>query len=214
MADVAGLIYAVAQSPWALGALVGLLVIDGFFPLVPGETMVVTLAALGASGHGPDPVAVLVVATAATMVGDGIAFLIGRSIHPARWVWMRGSKAQTGLLWASGRIERNPGAILVGAKFLPFVRVAVTMTAGASDLPVWRYLVFSLLSATVYTAYHVGVAVTAGGLFIANPFVGLAASIAFGLLSATVIAGIHRIVTGRAERARTAASGEFPSKSR
>ncbi|TXN31117.1 DedA family protein [Lacisediminihabitans profunda] len=207
MADVADLIYAVARSPWALFALVGLLVIDGFFPLVPGETMVVTLAALGASGHGPEPVAVLVVATAATMVGDGIAFLIGRSIHPARRVWMRGSKAQTALLWASGRIERNPGTILVGAKFLPFVRVAVTMTAGASGLPAWRYLVFSLLSATIYTAYHVGVAVAAGELFIADPFVGLAASIAFGILSATAIGGIHGMVT-RAQRSRAAASVE------
>jgi membrane protein DedA with SNARE-associated domain len=205
--EFADLIYAVAQSPWALVALVTLLVVDGFFPLVPGETMVVTLAALGASGHGPDPVAVLVVATAATMVGDGIAFLIGRSIHPARWVWMRGAKAQTALHWASGRIEQNPGTILVGAKFLPFVRVAVTMTAGASVLSVKKYLVFSFLSATIYTAYHVAVAITAGGLFIANPFLGLAASIAFGVLSATVIGGIHRIVMG-AQRSRAAASGE------
>ena len=122
---------------------------------------------------------------------------------------MRGSKAQTALQWASGRIERNPGAILVGAKFLPFVRVAVTMTAGSSGLPVKKYVVFSFLSATIYTAYHVAVAITAGGLFIANPFLGLAGSIAFGILSATVIGGIHRFVAGRAPRTHPAApSGE------
>ncbi len=201
MSDLTDVVFAVARSPWALVALVALLVIDGFFPLVPGETMVVTLAALGASGHGPDPLVVLLVATAATMVGDGIAFLIGRSIHPRRWVWMRGARAQRGLEWASARIEHSPGVILVGAKFLPFVRVAVTMTAGATGLPVRRYLVFSLLSATIYTGYHVGVAVTAGELFVSNPFLGLAASISFGVVSAAAIGGIHRLVTLRRERA-------------
>ena len=200
MTEFADLIFAVARSPWALVALVGLLVIDGFFPLVPGETMVVTLAALGASGHGPDPVIVLLVAIGATMVGDGIAFLIGRSIHPTRWVWMHGSKAQRGLRWASDRIEHNPGVILVGAKFLPFVRVAVTMTAGTSGLPVKKYLGFSLLAATIYTGYHVAVATTAGELFATNPFLGLAASITFGVLSTAVIGGIHRLVTRRRKR--------------
>ena len=200
MTEFADLIFAVARSPWALVALVGLLVIDGFFPLVPGETMVVTLAALGASGHGLDPVIVLLVAIGATMVGDGIAFLIGRSIHPTRWVWMHGSKAQRGLRWASDRIEHNPGVILVGAKFLPFVRVAVTMTAGTSGLPVKKYLGFSLLAATIYTGYHVAVATTAGELFATNPFLGLAASITFGVLSTAVIGGIHRLVTRRRKR--------------
>lgn len=204
MADIAGLVYAVAQSPWALVALVALLVIDGFFPLVPGETMVVTLSALGASGHGPSPLAVLVVATGATMVGDGIAFLIGRSVHPDRWPWMRGSKAQTALKWASARIERSPGVILVGAKFLPFVRVAVTMTVGASGLPVRRYLVFSFLAATIYTGYHVAIALTAGGLFTGNPLLGLAASITFGILSGALIGGVHRLVTRRQRRTRPA----------
>jgi membrane-associated protein len=198
--EFADLIFAVARSPWALVALVGLLVIDGFFPLVPGETMVVTLAALGASGHGPEPVMVLGVAIGATMVGDGIAFLIGRSIHPTRWVWMRGSKAQRGLKWASDRIEHNPGVILVGAKFLPFVRVAVTMTAGTSGLPVKKYLGFSLLAAMIYTGYHVAVATTAGELFATNPFLGLAASITFGVLSTAVIGGFHRLVTRRRKR--------------
>jgi len=207
VADLADLVYGLAQSPFALVTLVALLVIDGFFPLVPGETMVVTLAALGASGHGPDPLAVMVVATAATMVGDGIAFLIGRSIHPSRWVWMRGSKAQSALEWASARIEHNPGVILVGAKFLPFVRVAVTMTAGASALPVKRYLIFSFLSATIYTGYHVVVAVTAGGLFVDNPLLGLAASITFGVVSAAVIGGIHRLVTRRGPRPVTPSAG-------
>ena len=201
MTEFANLIFTIAQSPLAYVVLVSLLVIDGFLPLVPGETMVVTLAALGVSGHGPDPLIVLVVAIASTMVGDGIAFLIGRSIHPTRWVWMRGTKAQRGLEWASARIEHSPGVILIGAKFLPFVRVAVTMTAGASGLPVKKYLVYSFFAATLYTGYHVAVAITAGELFVTNPLLGLAASITFGVLSAALIGGIHRLVTLR--RART-----------
>jgi membrane protein DedA with SNARE-associated domain len=193
MSTIEELVFAVAQSPWALVALTLLLVIDGFFPLVPGETMVVTLAALGASGHGPDPLVVLWVATAATMVGDGIAFAIGRRMHPARWPWMRGPRTQAAFLWASGHVSRSPGVVLIGAKFLPFVRVAVTMTAGAGSLRIPTYLACSFIASLVYTGYHVIVAVTAGTIFIDNPLLGLATSIGFGAVTAAAIAGVRRL---------------------
>lgn len=174
-----------------------LLIVDGFFPLVPGETTVVAVATLGASGHGPAPLAVLVVAIGATMIGDGIAFWIGRRVGPSRWAWMRRPKPARALLWAATHIEARPGLILVAAKFLPFARVAVTMTAGASALPVRRYLLMSFVAATLYSGYHVIVATTAGTLFAANPLLGLASSLGFGLVSAALIAGVRRLIRRR-----------------
>jgi len=195
MSSITELVYLVAQSPWALAILAALLIIDGFFPFVPGETTVVALATFGASGHGPAPVAVFVVATGATMVGDGIAFLIGRKIGTQRGKFSRRPKVARAIAWASARIEHRPGLILVVAKFLPFARVAVTMTAGASTLSVRRYVLCSLVAAAAYTGYHVVVATTAGALLAANPFLALGASLLFGLLVAGVIAGVRRLVS-------------------
>lgn len=190
---VTEVIVALAQSPWAFAILAALLIIDGFFPLVPGETTVVVLATLGAAGHGPAPLAVLFVSIAATMIGDGIAFSLGRRMGTTRWAWMRRPRASRALEWAAAHLQKRPGVILAVAKFIPFARVAITMTAGASSLQVWRYLIFSLVSASLYTAYHVMVATTSGTLFSSSPLIAVGVSIGFGLVSAGIVAGVRRL---------------------
>ncbi|NEM90792.1 VTT domain-containing protein [Galbitalea soli] len=200
MSSLTEFISVVAQSPWAFVLLAALLVVDGFFPFVPGETVVVALATLGAAGHGPSPVAVFLVATAATMVGDGIAFAIGRTVGIDRWAWMRHPRSVRALAWTAGSIERRPMLILVVAKYLPYARVAVTMTAGASDLRVRRYLTISLVASALYTGYHVIVAVTAGTLLARYPLLALAASIGFGLVTGLVTAGVRALRTRFARR--------------
>ncbi len=193
MTVVTEVIVALAQSPWAFALLAALLIIDGFFPLVPGETTVVVLATLGAAGHGPAPLAVLFVSIAATMIGDGIAFSLGRRMGTTRWAWMRRPRAARALEWAAAHLQRRPGVILAVAKFIPFARVAITMTAGASSLQVWRYLIFSLVSASLYTTYHVIVATTSGTLFSNSPLIAVAVSIGFGLVTAGIVAAVRRL---------------------
>ncbi len=175
-----------AGSPWAYAVMAGILIIDGFFPFVPGETGVVTLAALGASGHGPQVWLVLVIAIMATMIGDGIAFLIGRTVGIERWSWMRRPRVARAFAWASAGLLRRPTVFLMIAKFVPFARVAVTMTAGAGRLPLRRYLMISAAASTVYTSYHVVVAVVAGTAFASTPLLGagvaIVAVILFGVL--------------------------------
>ncbi|MET4781935.1 VTT domain-containing protein [Glaciihabitans sp. UYNi722] len=203
MSALSDFVYALALSPWALIVLALLLIIDGFFPLVPGETTVVALATLGASGHGPAPLTVLLVGIAATLVGDGIAFLIGRKLGLTRWKWGRRPKVVRALAWATGRIADRPGLILIIAKFLPYARVAITMTAGASGLAVRRYLLFSLLAASIYTLYHIGVATTFGTLFASNPLTGLLVSIGFGLAIAGISAGTRALLQRSRTKAKT-----------
>ncbi|GAE78674.1 SNARE-like associated protein [Cutibacterium acnes JCM 18920] len=41
MASINGVIAASAPHPWVIGALWGLCVVDGFFPSVPSESLVV-----------------------------------------------------------------------------------------------------------------------------------------------------------------------------
>jgi membrane protein DedA with SNARE-associated domain len=79
---------------------------------------------------------------------------------------------------AADGLARRPGLYLVGAKFLPFVRVAVTMTAGASGLSVRRYVPRSFVASTLYTLYHVAVGAAAGFWFAVNPLVAALVAIA------------------------------------
>jgi membrane-associated protein len=167
--SIENLLVAIGQTPWAYLVMAGILMIDGFFPFVPGETAVITLSTVVAASGGQRLWLVLLVAVAATMIGDAISFVIGRRIGVDRWSWMRRPRAAGLIARASAGLQKRPGFVLVGAKFLPFIRVLVTMTAGASGLTVRRYVSRSFLASTIYTLYHVGVGAVAGFWFPVNP---------------------------------------------
>jgi membrane protein DedA with SNARE-associated domain len=180
LAFVTDAILQLAHTPWAYLVMAAILIVDGFFPFVPGETGVVTLSTIAAASGGQWLWLVLTVAVVATMIGDGIAFFAGRRIGLDRWAWMRGRRMQAAFARASVGLNKRPGLYLIGAKFLPFVRVAVTMTAGASGLTVRRYLPRSFVASTIYTLYHVAVGAAAGFWFPINPI--LAALIAIAVV--------------------------------
>jgi membrane-associated protein len=178
VSGIAAVLLAIGHTPWAYLVMAGILVIDGFFPFVPGETAVVTLSTVVAAGGGAQLWLVLAVAIAATMAGDAVSFFIGRRIGLGRWRWMRGPRMAAVFARAAVGLERRPGIYLVGAKFVPFVRVAVTMTAGASGLAVRRYLPRSFVASTLYTLYHVAVGAAAGFWFAVNPLLAALVAIA------------------------------------
>ena len=204
---------ALAASPWAYVVMAGILIVDGFFPFVPGETGVVTLAALGAAGHGPDVWIVLIVAIVATMIGDAIAFTMGRTVGIRRWSWMRGPRVSRAFEWATAGLLRRPTLFLMAAKFVPFARVAVTMTAGAGRLPIRRYLPISFAASAAYTAYHVIVAVIAGSAFASMPLLGAAVAIVAVILFGVLFEFVAMRTRRRVEAAPTAADAvETPAK--
>jgi len=186
---------ALAHSPWALAAMAGILVIDGFFPFVPGETGVVTLSTVAAADGGGRLWIVLLVAVVATMVGDALAFVIGRRIGIDRWRWMRGRRMSAAFARASIGLRRRPGLYLVGAKFLPFVRVAVTMTAGASGLSVRRYVPRSLVASALYTLYHVVIGAAAGTWLPVSPLVAAVAAIVVVFAVGFAIEGMSAVAS-------------------
>jgi membrane-associated protein len=200
------LLLSMASSPWSLVLLAILLIIDGFFPFVPGETAVVALATLSAAGNGPPVWLVLLVAIVASTIGDSIAYLNGRRIGLSRWAWMRHRRVAPMFEWARKGLARRPAVFLMSAKFVPVARVAVTMTAGASKLPFARYLPIATLASTVYTGYHVVVSVFAASLLSTNPLLAALAAIgtviALGLAREVVDRALARKVLSRAPGSR------------
>lgn len=198
--NIVHVLIAIAESPWAYVLLAALLLIDGFFPFVPGETAVVTLASLSAAGHGPALWLILVIAIIASTAGDAIAFSNGYRLGTTRWAWMRRRRFVAMFLWAERGLLRRPALFLVTAKFVPVARVAVTMTAGSSKLPFIRYLPIAFLASTVYTSYHVVVALFAGSLLKHNPLIAVVAAIATLAVVGAIIELVGHILRRRRER--------------
>ncbi|WP_344774337.1 DedA family protein [Gryllotalpicola kribbensis] len=208
MDTVGHLVTLAAASPWALALVALALVIDGFFPFVPGETLVVATAAAAAAGGG-SPWLVLAVAAPAALAGDLIAYHLGRRLGIERWVTPKRPRLARAFGSAQRRLELNPASILLTAKFLPFVRVAVSMTAGAGRMPMRRYFPLAVASVTLYTGFHVALGAVVGSAAFAllgNPLIALAVSIAVGFAAGVLIDLAMRVVRARFRRPVVAAA--------
>ncbi|SFN90601.1 membrane protein DedA, SNARE-associated domain [Pseudonocardia ammonioxydans] len=122
--------------------------------VLPGET--VLLAAAMAVPDVPAAALVTGVVAGAALGGDAIGYTIGRRLGPRL--------RETRLIRRMGRdrwddaartLRRHGPWAVLGARFLPVVRTMTPAAAGASGLPLHRFLPAAGLGATVWAALHV-----------------------------------------------------------
>src|SRR5690625_7243915 len=63
--------------------------VDGFFPIVPSESLIVALATISDKNQGFNLSTVFFMGWFGAFVGDQIAYWLGRSIGVTRFRWMR-----------------------------------------------------------------------------------------------------------------------------
>ncbi len=180
-------IEALVGSPWVFVALYLFATIDGFFPPVPSETVVIALAALGASTGEPSIAILGAVAAAGAFSGDQIAYSIGRHIPLRRWRLLRGARAQKALAWAEAALERRAGVYIVAARYIPVGRVAVNMTAGAVRFSRLRFSGLAAIAAVSWSAYSVLLGVGAGSWLHGQPVLAVVIGVTGGLLIGAAI---------------------------
>ena len=94
-------------SPWLYVVLFAVTVIDGFFPPVPSETVLVAAAAVTASTGEGNLLLLGVVAAVGAAIGDNLAFLIGRAIGTTRFAWMRRPRVAATFAYAQHALDRR-----------------------------------------------------------------------------------------------------------
>ncbi|MCX6497689.1 MAG: VTT domain-containing protein [Arthrobacter sp.] len=187
-------ILAAAGQPWVLFLVFACCVIDGFFPPVPSESVVVGLAAVAATADVPNPVLLIVVAAAGAFAGDNIAYLIGRATGTGRWAWMRRRRAQRAFRWAGGELRKRPASLIMVARFVPIGRVAVNLTAGATKYPHSNFVGLTVLSAVLWSGYSVAIGLFFGQWFENNHLLGATIAIICAIaLGITVDLAISRL---------------------
>jgi len=181
------------SSPWLYLVVFAAVMVDGFIPIVPSETLVIGLGALSATGR-PNLAALAVAAAAGGMAGDRVCYLLGQKagrraargkLAPAR------AKAERALL-------RYGGAAILLGRFLPYGRTATTMTSGSVSLPRDRFRRYSALASTAWAAYAIGLGRLGGATFAHSPLIGAA----FGIAIGTTLASLFALVDKRRRAAR------------
>jgi membrane-associated protein len=170
-------ILAAAGQPWVLFIVLACCFIDGFFPPIPSESVVVGLAAVAATADVPNPWLLAAIAALGAFTGDNTAYLIGRGVGTQRWRWMRGPRMQRAFRWAGRELRKRPASLILVARFVPIGRVAVNLTAGATHFPHTRFVALTVLSATLWAGYSVGIGLFFGQWFEENHLLGAAVAI-------------------------------------
>lgn len=187
-------ILAAAGQPWVLVLVFACCVIDGFFPPIPSESVVVGLAAVAATADVPNPLLLAATAAAGAFVGDNTAYLIGRGTGTRRWSWMRGPRMQAAFHWAGRELRKRPASLILVARFVPIGRVAVNLTAGATRYPRPRFIGLTVLSAVLWAAYSVAIGLFFGQWFEENHLLGIIVAIICAIvLGILVDFGITRV---------------------
>ncbi|WP_438353324.1 dienelactone hydrolase family protein [Microbacterium sp. CJ88] len=172
---------ALAGSPGALPLLFALVLGDAFLVVLPGEAAVTAYAAISVSQGVPPLVAVIGVAAAAAMTGDFICYTVGRLVGLDRWAWMRRPRVARAFGWARERLERSTASVLFSARFIPFARLAVNLTAGAGRMPFGRYGLFAGGAAVLWAIYQAFIGAAVAQLIPGAPLLAVVISIVVAL---------------------------------
>lgn len=181
------LIMQAVSSPWLYLVLFATTVLDGFFPPVPSETVLVAAAAVATSTGGANLVLLGIVAALGATIGDNIAFLIGRRVGTERFAWMRRPRVSAVFASAQRALESRPAVLVLGARYIPVGRVAVNMSAGALGFPWRRFLPLSLIGGLSWSAFSITIGLVAGSWLTDQPLVSAGLGVVIALVIGIVI---------------------------
>ncbi|WP_431806169.1 DedA family protein [Microbacterium paraoxydans] len=195
------LILQAIASPWLYLVLFAVTVIDGFFPPVPSETVLVAAAAVAASTGNGNLLLLGLVAAVGAAIGDNLAFLIGRKVGTTRFGWMRRPRIAAAFAYAQRALDRRSATLILGARYIPVGRVAVNMSAGALGFPWRRFVPLSLIAGASWSVFSLAIGLLAGAWIKDQPLLSAVLGIGVALVIGVVI---DRIAAARRRRAPVA----------
>jgi membrane protein DedA with SNARE-associated domain len=194
--DVNDFITGLAGQPWVYFAVFALCALDAFFPPLPSESVVVSLAVLSLSG-APNVWWLGVLAASGAFVGDNIAYQIGNSVGVDRFGWQRTARVQKMVGWARRQLEARGGLLIIAGRYVPIGRIAINMTAGATHYPRRKFMAFDVVAGMSWAAWSIVVGRLAGHWVEDNPVLGAAIAIVIAVLIGTLIDHLIRRFTSR-----------------
>jgi membrane-associated protein len=186
-------------SPWVLLALFAFAAIDGFFPAVPSESLVVTAGVFAASGEPSLPL-VIVAAALGAFAGDHVSYFVGsRAGSRLAARFPEGSRKASAFAWAGNALAERGGTMIVVSRYIPGARTAVTLTSGAVRYPLRSFSTADAVAAASWATYSGLIGYLGGAAFEDDPLKGVVLGLG---LAVSVAAGVEvvRHVRGRSRR--------------
>lgn len=208
-AQLEAVLFALVGSAWALPALFASTAADGFFPPVPGETVIIMLAVGAQAGDGVSLPLVVLVAALGAWCGDQVAYALGRALGASRVPFLRGRRGRRAVAWAARSFERRGASVVLGARFVPVGRMAVNVTAGTVGFSRRRFMALSAVASTAWALWSVLLGMVAGQALGERPLLAVAVGVGVGTVLGLVVDRV--LGAWGARRARRAAVVPAPA---
>jgi membrane protein DedA with SNARE-associated domain len=135
-------------------------------PFIPGETALITAAALASQGHG-SIAAIIALAFAAAVLGAVFGYVVGRRWGReilTRWDWFE-RVTHKGVERSQEFFDEHGSKAVFLGRFVPVVRATLGWMAGLGRMRVRSFMLWNILGATAWScligllAYYLGAAV-------------------------------------------------------
>ena len=147
----------------------------------------------------PWPAVLVPVAAVGAVTGDLLCFLIGRRVGLDRWAWQRRGRVAAALGRAQRTVERRTAVLIFTARYIPFARIAVNLSAGASGIPLGRFLPLSAAAGLGWAIYNVAIGAGFGAALRAQPVLAIVLSVAVAITLGVIADVVIGRLTARRE---------------
>ncbi|MDO8143148.1 DedA family protein [Isoptericola sp. 178] len=199
LGQIEGWILEIAASVWIYPAMFASAFIDGFFPPVPSESVLVTLVISAQATGLPWLWLIIPIAGIGAWCGDNLAYVLGRRVGTDRIGMLRSRRGRKAVSWARRALARRGAVFIIAARYIPVGRVAVNMTAGAVGYPQRRFMTFSGIAAVLWSAYSTLIGVAAAGVLGHDPLLAMAVGVVGGGLLGLLVDRVVQLFTPREE---------------
>ncbi|MCG2800256.1 MAG: DedA family protein [Cellulomonas sp.] len=176
-----------AGTGWVYLAMYLFATIDGFFPPIPSESVVIALTAVSLSTGQPALGWLVLAAAAGAFTGDQIAYQIGTKVNVRSLRLFRSATGQRALDRAEHALAERGASYVIAARYIPVGRVAVNMTAGALRYERRRFIAVDAVASVMWAVYSAAIGATAGALLGDNSLLAVVVGVCGGVVIGFVV---------------------------
>jgi membrane-associated protein len=175
--------------------------LDAVLPVLPSETIIITLGV--ATAGSADPRIALLVACAAVgaFLGDNLCYLLGRRFGP--WIERRFFRSEKGARqrdWAIRSLERYGIPLIVACRFIPGGRTAVMLSCGIVRYDRRRFIIATAIAGVIWACYAFFIGRLGGKAFEDKPWAGLLLAFGGTLAISGLVELVRRLRARRTQR--------------
>ena len=181
-------------SPLSYLTAVLLPAFDAIIPVLPSETVIITLGVATAGSADPRIAVLVLLAALGAFLGDNLTYQIGRWLGPAieRRV-LAGEKGARRRAWASNALDRYGWRIIIACRFVPGGRTAVTLTCGLIGYRRRTFVAATACAGVIWACYAFFIGRLGGQAFENRPWAGLLLALGIALAVSALIELARRL---------------------